>query len=71
MARTYVHEAPEILTVKPKAEVAKGRNWGIALPLGLIAALLIAFGIVGLLNAEVIGRASTEVATIGLPFYNP
>ena len=68
MARTYVHETPEILTAKPKAEVATGRNWGVALPLGLVAAFLIIFGVIGLLNAEVIGSIGTQVAEIGLPY---
>jgi len=68
---TYVRRAPEVLRVKCRTRqraVSRHRNWRVALPVGLVVAVAMAFGILGLLNAETLGAQAIDATALQLPF---
>jgi len=67
-SRVHVTEAREAYRPALRA-AAMGRNWGIALPIGLMVAVAVVFGILGILGAETIGEQAVQGAQLGIPFY--
>ena len=71
-SRAHVHRAPDVLKAKPRTAgkaATRRRNWGIALPLGLMVVAAVVFGILGILNAGTIGEQAVQGAQLGTPFY--
>ena len=66
--RTHIGEMPEVYEQKA---VSKGRNWGVMLPIGLLVVLVIALGIVGFANAELVGENATTMADLAITPYTP
>ncbi len=65
--RTHIGEMPGVYEQKA---VSTGRKWGVMLPIGLIVALLIALGIVSMLNAGLVGEHASAAAELGAMPYS-
>ena len=67
-SKAHVAEARDIYRAEPKA-ATKGRNWGIAIPIGLLIAAAVAAGILGIMGAGTAGEQAVQGAQLGIPFY--
>jgi len=65
----HVSEEVRALIAELKAEqkaVTQVRNWRIAIPIGLLFVLIVAFAVLGLLNIETLGEQAAEMSSAGL-----
>ena len=70
----HVSEEVRALIEELKAEqkaATRVRNWRIAVPIGLLFALVVTFAVLGLLNIETLGEQAAEMSSVGLPSSAP
>ena len=65
----HVSEEVRALIEELKAEQRAAtdvRNWRIAVPIGLLFVLIVAFAVLGLLHIETLGEQAAEMSSVGL-----